>query len=57
MKKSISEIIKADIELDGLLIEEYLIEQQNKSSDSPAFFLDGQEYNTRTTVVNEMVLV
>jgi len=38
MENSISEIIKTAIELDGLLIEEYLIEQQNKSSDSPAIF-------------------
>jgi hypothetical protein len=38
MENSISEIIKTAIELDGLLIKKYLIEQQNKSSDSPPIF-------------------
>lgn len=38
MESSVSEIIETAIELDGLLIEENLIEQQNKSSYSPAIF-------------------
>ena len=38
MESSISEIIKTAIELDELLIENYLIEQQDESSDSPQIF-------------------
>jgi hypothetical protein len=38
MEPNTSEILKAAIELDELLIEKYLIEQQKKSTDSPQIF-------------------
>lgn len=38
MESSVSEIIKTAIELYELVIENYLIEQQNESSESPAIF-------------------
>jgi len=38
MESNFSEILKTAIELDELLIKKYLIDQQNKSSDSPPIF-------------------